>query len=69
MGMDWQAIGVGIGTGVALIGANAWVMKLVIDNAVKSALLLIAKDYVTKHDFNNHIVTGHASNLNTNQIS
>ena len=53
--MDWTAIGVGVTAGLALIGANAWAMKLVIDNAVKSALLQIAHEYVTKEDFNQHI--------------
>ena len=53
--MYWQDIGAGIGIAVALIGGNAWAMKLVIDNAVKSALLEISREYVTKVDFDKHI--------------
>lgn len=53
--MDWQAIGVGVAAGVALVGANAWAMKLVIDNAIKTALLEISREYVTKIDFDKHI--------------
>lgn len=53
--MDWQAIGVGVTAGVAMIGANAWIMKMVIENAVKSALLDISHEYVTKLDFDRHL--------------
>jgi hypothetical protein len=53
--MGWEAIGVGVSAVIAVVAFNAWAMKLVIDNAVKSALLLISHDYVTKEDFNRHI--------------
>ncbi len=53
--MDWQAIGVGVTAGIALIAGNAWVMKLVIDNAVLKAVKVIAEEYVTKEDFNRHV--------------
>jgi len=53
--MDWSAIGVGVTSVMAIVAFNAWAMKLVIGNAVKDALLLIARDYVSKEDFDRHI--------------
>lgn len=53
--MDWQAIGVGLTAGIALVGFNGWVMKIIIDSAIKTALLGIERDFVTKADFDKHI--------------
>ena len=53
--MELQDMGAGAGIVVALIIGNAFVMKLIIDNAVKGLNLLIARDFVTKEEFNNHI--------------
>jgi len=53
--MNIQDMGAGAGVVVALIIGNAFVMKLIIDNAIKSLNLLIAKDFVTKEEFNSHI--------------
>ena len=53
--MEWDMVGIGIAAAIALIGGNAWVMKLVIDNAVLKAFKEIGKDYVSKEDFERHI--------------
>jgi hypothetical protein len=53
--MDWEAIGVGGACIVAVIGGNAFVMKLIIDNAVTKLHLLVAEKYVTKEEFEKHI--------------
>lgn len=53
--MDMQAVGIGITAGVALVGFNAWAMKLVIDNAVLKAVNSISEKYLTKDDFDKHI--------------
>ena len=53
--MDIQNIAAGAGIVVSIIIGNAFVMKLVIDNAVKSLNLQITRDFVTKEEFNNHI--------------
>ena len=51
----WHAIGIEITTCIAVIGGNAWVMKLVIDNAVLKLGKTMSEDYVTKQDFMRHI--------------
>ena len=53
--MDFEAIGAGVAIAVALIGGNAFVMKLIIDNSIKTLHLLVAKDFVTKDEFEKHI--------------
>lgn len=53
--VNWELIGVGVVVFIAVIGANAWVMKLVIDNAVLKALKEIGRDYVLKEDFDRHV--------------
>lgn len=53
--MDLPSIAAGCGICVALIGGNAWVMKLVIENAVLRAIKRISEDYVSKDDFDRHI--------------
>ena len=53
--MDWEAMGVGAGCIIAIISGNAFVMKLIIDNAVTKLNLLVAEKYVTKEDFEKHI--------------
>ena len=37
------------------MGANAWLMKMVIDSAITRALLTIQQDFVTKEEFLRHI--------------
>jgi len=55
--MDIESIGARAGIIVSIIIGNAFVMKLIIDNAIKTLHLLIAKDYVTQEDFDRHIET------------
>jgi len=53
--MNWEAIGVGIAAVLAIVGFNAWCMRLVIDNSIAKNMLLIMEKYATKDDLNNHI--------------
>ena len=53
--MDWEAVGVAVSMVVALIGGNAFLMKLVIGGEISKCLLLVAQQYVTKEDFEKHI--------------
>lgn len=46
--MDWQMVGVGVTSAAALLGANAWLMKLVIDSAITKSQLNIQREFVTK---------------------
>ena len=53
--MNWGLLFTGIGAASALLGANAWLMKIVIDSSVNKALLSIEREFVTKEEFNRHI--------------
>jgi len=53
--MNWEAVGVAVGVVIALLGGNAFLMKLVITSAINEALLAVSQQYVTKHDFEEHI--------------
>ncbi len=53
--MNWEAIGVGIAAVLAIVGFNAWCMRLVIDNAIAKNMLIIMEKYITKDDFDRHI--------------
>ena len=55
MELNWHAIGIGITTCIAVVGANAWIMKLVIDNAILKFGKAISNEYVTKGEFKDHI--------------
>ena len=48
--MDWEAIGIGITAAVAVITGNAFVMKIIIDNAVTKLHVLVSDEYVKKED-------------------
>ena len=52
--MNWQDIGAGAAIVVALITGNAFVMKIIIDNAVTKLHLLVSRDYVTKEECEKH---------------
>ena len=52
--MNWEAIGVSVVVALALIGFNAWCMKLVIDNAIGKNMIVIMKTFVTKADCDKH---------------
>jgi hypothetical protein len=51
---DWEAMGVGVSAAVAVLAANAYLMKLVIRNCINEALLVISEKYVTKEHLNSH---------------
>lgn len=53
--INWGLVFSGIGAGATLLGANAWLMKLVIDSALSKALLKIQQDFVTRDEFNRHV--------------
>lgn len=53
--MDWPAIGVGVTVAIALLGANAWLMKMVLKGELSATLLAIEREFVTKEEFNRHI--------------
>ena len=53
--MKWELIFGGIAAASALLGANAWLMKIVIESAVTKAMLSIEKDFVDKDTFNRHV--------------
>jgi len=57
--MDWQALGVGLAAGSALITANAVIMKFVIKAAVTESLLKIYDQFVTKEHMADHVATLH----------
>ena len=57
--MDWQALGVGLAAGSALITANAVIMKFVIKAAVTESLLKIHDQFVTKEHMADHVATLH----------
>ncbi len=55
MGQEfWTACGVGVAAGVAMISANAFLMRIVIENAVSKALLKIHDQFVTKEHLGDH---------------
>jgi len=53
--MNWEAIGVGIAAVLAIVGFNAWCMRLVIDNSIAKNMIIIMEKYATKEELNNHI--------------
>lgn len=62
--MDWSGMAVAVTAVLSVIGGNAYVMKIIIDNAVLKAINTISKEYVTKDDFDRHIKQGHARSIN-----
>ena len=48
--MDWEAIGIGVSAAVAVVGGNAFVMKMIIDNAVSKLHIIVSDEYVKKAD-------------------
>jgi len=54
-GIDWGTIGAAVGATATLLGANAWLMKIVISSAINEALLSISEKYVTHAEFDKHI--------------
>ena len=54
--MNWESIGIGVSVASILLGANAGLMKLVIGSEINKCLLAISDKYVTKEDFEKHIV-------------
>ena len=53
--MNWEAIGVGIASVLAIVGFNAWCMRLVIDNSIAKNMILIMEKYATKEELEKHI--------------
>ena len=53
--MDWAMIFAGVGAAATLLGANAWLMKIVISSEINKVLLNLHKDYVTRDEFERHI--------------
>ena len=53
--MDWEMIGIGVTVGIALLSAHAWLMKVIIKNAILELGKTISEDYVKKEDFLRHV--------------
>jgi hypothetical protein len=53
--MNWEAIAAMVALIVAILGGNAWLMKLVIKSCIDEALLAISKEYATKEDLREHV--------------
>ena len=53
-GINWIAIGVGVTAAASLLGANAWLMRVVIKSCLNEALLSISKEYVSKSECFSH---------------
>lgn len=56
--MNWESIGVGVSVAVALLGANAWLMKLVISSEINKFHILVSKDFVSKEECSEHRANG-----------
>ena len=54
-GVEWEQVGVGVTVGIALLSAHAYLMRIIINNAILALGKTISEDYVTKEDFNRHI--------------
>ena len=53
--IQWEQVGVGVTVGVTLLSAHAYLMRIIIKNAILELGKTISEDYVTKADFNRHI--------------
>ena len=46
--MNWEPIAIGVTVALSLLGANAWLMKLVIRSEINAFHVLMNKEFVTK---------------------
>ena len=53
--VKWDAVALAVTVVLAIVGFNAWCMKLIINDALSSNMAIITKEYVTKADFNRHV--------------
>ncbi len=53
--MNWELFFAGVGAASALLIGNAYLMKITMRSILNEALLTIAKEYLTKVEFDKHI--------------
>lgn len=53
--MNWNILFAGIGAAATLLGANAWLMKIVISSEINKVLLDLHKEYITREEFDRHV--------------
>lgn len=59
----WNAAGVSVAVAVAILSANAYLMKIVIKSCIDEAMLNISKEYVTKADLDKHVEIFHLNKV------
>jgi len=52
--MDWDNIGIGVAAASALLGANAFLTRMVVRTAILELNKVILQEFVTRREFDAH---------------